>query len=137
VITSSADALAVVLNERGLVDLDHIAELLHRTPDVVAAELGRAIFRDPADGSWQTADAYLSGHVRDKLKVAEAAATLDPDYERNVSALQGVQPADLKPSDITARLGAPWIPAADVVAFIKETMNADIRIHHLPELASW
>ena len=137
VIASAADALAVVLNERGRVDIDHIAELLHRDPQDVVAELGSAIFRDPADGSLQTADAYLSGHVRDKLKVAEAAAALDPAYERNVSALQGVQPADLRPSDITARLGAPWIPAADVVAFVKETMNADIRIHHMPALASW
>ncbi len=136
-ITSAADALAVVLNERGRVDLDHIAELLHRDRRDVIAELGSAIFCDPADGSWQTADAYLSGHVRDKLKVAEAAAALDLDYERNVSALQGVQPVDLRPSDITARLGAPWIPAADVVAFVKETMNTDIKIHHMPELASW
>ncbi|RTM09681.1 MAG: lactate dehydrogenase [Hyphomicrobiales bacterium] len=136
-IASAADALAVVLNERGRVDLDHIAELLHRDPDDVVAELGSAIFRDPADGSWQMADAYLSAHVRDKLKAAEAAAALDPAYERNVAALQAVQPADLRPSDITARLGAPWIPAADVVAFVKETMSADIKIHHMPELASW
>ena len=48
-----------------------------------------------------------------------------------------MQPADLSPFDITARLGAPWIPAADVVAFVKETMGAEIRIHHMPELASW
>ncbi|MBS3651877.1 lactate dehydrogenase [Pseudaminobacter sp. 19-2017] len=137
VISSAADVLAVVLNERGRVDLDHIAELLHRDPADVVAELGSAIFRDPADGSWQMADAYLSGHVRDKLKVAEAAALLDPVYERNVTALQGVQRVDLRPSDITARLGAPWIPALDVVAFVKETMETDIRIHHMPELASW
>jgi len=137
VITSAADALAVVLNERGRVDVEHIAELLHRGAQDVVAELGSAIFRDPADGSWQTADAYLSGHVRDKLKTAEAAAALDPSYERNVTALQGVQPLDLRPSDITARLGAPWIPAADIVAFVKETMDADIKIHHMPELASW
>jgi N12 class adenine-specific DNA methylase/adenine-specific DNA methylase len=136
-ITSAADALAVVLNERGRVDIDHIAELLHRDRDDVVGELGSAVFRDPADGSWQTADAYLSGHVREKLKAAAAAAALDPSYERNVTALQGVQPADLKPSDITARLGAPWIPAADVVAFVKATMDAEIRIHHMPELASW
>lgn len=137
VIASAADALAVVLNERGRVDIDHIAELLHRDRDDVVAELGSAIFRNPADGSWQTADSYLSGHVRDKLKAAVAAAALDPSYEGNVTALQGVQPADLKPSDITARLGAPWIPAADVVAFVKATMDAEIRIHHMPELASW
>ncbi|MFT4119147.1 Eco57I restriction-modification methylase domain-containing protein [Bradyrhizobium sp.] len=137
VITSAADALAVVLNERGHVDVDHIAELLHRATEDVVAELGSAIFRDPADGSWQTADSYLSGAVREKLKAAEAAAALDPEYARNVTALQGVQPADLKPSDITARLGAPWIPSADVVAFVKETMDVEIKIHHMPELASW
>uniref|UniRef100_A0A9E7ZZ92 DEAD/DEAH box helicase family protein n=1 Tax=Bosea sp. NBC_00436 TaxID=2969620 RepID=A0A9E7ZZ92_9HYPH len=136
-ITSAADALAVVLNERGRVDLEHMAELLHQDVASVIAELGDAIFQDPSDGSWQTADAYLSGPVRDKLKAAEAAAALDPTSERNVRALVDVQPTDLGPSEITARLGAPWIPAADVVAFVKETMGAEIRIHHMPELASW
>lgn len=137
VITSGADALAVVLNERGRVDIDHVAELLHRHADAVVDELGDSIFRDPDDGSWQTADAYLAGPVRTKLTVAEAAAALDPTFERNVRALQGVQPADLRPSDITARLGAPWIPASDVVAFVKEMMGADIKIYHMPELGSW
>ncbi|MDP9762507.1 MULTISPECIES: DEAD/DEAH box helicase family protein [Agrobacterium] len=137
VITNAADALAVVLNERGHVDLEHIAELLHLDVSTVIADLGDEVFRDPVDGSWQTADAYLSGAVRTKLAAAEAAAELDPAYERNVRALADVQPADLRPSDITARLGAPWIPAADVVAFVKEKMQADIRIHHMPELGSW
>ncbi|MFD1940596.1 N-6 DNA methylase [Paradevosia shaoguanensis] len=137
IITSAADALAVVLNERGHVDVDHIAELLHMDAAAVIAELGEAIYRDPETGAWQTADAYLSGQVRDKLKAAEAAATLDPVFERNVRALVDVQPADLGPSDITARFGAPWIPAVDVVAFVKQTMGADIKIHHMPELASW
>lgn len=137
IITSAADALAVVLNERGYVDIDHIAELLHVDPTIVIADLGDAIFREPETRAWQTDDAYLSGQVRDKLKSAEAAAALDPAFERNVRALIEVQPADLGPSDITARLGAPWIPAADVVAFVKQTMNADIKIHHMPELASW
>ncbi len=137
IINSPADALAVVLNERGHVDVDDIAELLHVDAQIVIADLGDAIFRDPESGSWQTDDAYLSGQVRDKLKAAEAAAALDPAFERNVRALVAVQPADLGPSDITARLGAPWIPAADVVAFVKESMGAEIRIHHMPELASW
>ncbi len=136
-ITSATDALAVVLNERGRVDLDHIAELLHQDVGSVIAELGDAVFQNPADGAWQTADAYLSGPVRDKLKAAEAAASLDPAFERNVRALVAVQPADLGPSEITARLGAPWIPATDVVAFVKETMGAEIKIYHMPELASW
>ena len=137
VITSAADALAVVLNERGSVDLEHIAELLHRDVANVIVELGDTIFQNPADGAWLMADAYLSGPVRYKLKVAEAAAALDPAFERNVRALVAVQPADLGPSDITARLGAPWIPASDVVAFVKETMGAEITIRHMPELASW
>ncbi|MEO4044908.1 DEAD/DEAH box helicase family protein [Hoeflea sp. CAU 1731] len=137
VITSATDALAVVLNERGHVDPDHIAELLHEDRETVIEELGSAIYRDPADGSWQTSDAYLSGPVRDKLAIAEAAVELDPAYSRNVEALEAVQPADLSPSEITARLGAPWIPASDVVDFVKETMGTDITIRHMPELASW
>ncbi|NKM00995.1 DEAD/DEAH box helicase family protein [Rhizobium leguminosarum] len=137
VVTSAADALAVVLNERGRADIEHIAELLHTHVDAVVDELGDAIFQDPADGSWQTADAYLSGAVRTKLATAEAAMALDGAFDRNVRALQAVQPADLRPSDITARLGAPWIPAYDVVAFVKETMGADIKIYHMPELGSW
>ena len=137
VITSAADALAVVLNERGRIDIDHIAELLHRDAEGVIAQLGDAIFQNPADGAWQTSDAYLSGPVRTKLSAAIVAAELDPAFKRNVSALQEVQPTDLRPSDITARLGAPWIPAADVVAFVKETMGVDIRIHHMAEVGSW
>lgn len=137
IITSAIDALAVVLNERGAVDPDHAAELLHRESDDVIAELGDAIFRDPETGAWQTADAYLFGAVRSKLVAAQAAAKLDPIFARNAAALERVQPADLRPSDITARLGAPWIPAADIIAFIKETMDADITIHHTPELACW
>ena len=131
-ITSAADALAVVLNECGRVDIEHIAELLHKPAEAVVDELGDAIFRDPADGSWQTSDAYLAGPVRTKLAVAEAAVGLDPAYECNVRALQAVQPADLRPSDITARLGAPWIPASDVVAFVKEMMG-DPR--HAPKMS--
>ncbi len=137
VVTSASDALAVVLNDAGRVDLDHIAELLHCDRDAVVSELGETVFQNPSDGSWQTADAYLSGQVRTKLSEAQAAAEIEPAYERNVRALQAVQPADLRPSDITARLGSPWIPAADVVAFVRQMMEAEIRIHHMPELGSW
>jgi N12 class adenine-specific DNA methylase/adenine-specific DNA methylase len=137
VITSAVDALAVVLNERGAVDPAHVAELLHGDENAVIDELGDAIFRDPENGSWLTADAYLSGAVRSKLAAARAAAELDPAFARNVAALERVQPPDLRPSDITARLGAPWIPAADIIAFVKEAMDAEITIHHTPELACW
>jgi len=137
VIASAIDALAVVLNERGAADPEHVAELLHRDVETVLAELGDAVFHDPESGAWQTADAYLSGAVRSKLTAARTAADLDPAFARNVAALEQVQPPDLRPSDITARLGAPWIPVADIIGFVKETMDADITIHHTAELACW
>ncbi len=73
VITSASDALAVVLNERGHVDPDHIAEVLHRDVDDVIGELGETIFRDPSNGSWQMSDAYLSGAVRSSAPVSRPA----------------------------------------------------------------
>ena len=111
-IATAADALAVTLNETGRVDVDHLAELLDRDPETALAQLGGAVFRNPQTEAWETDDAYLSGSVRTKLAQAEAAAANDPRYGRNVAALRQVQPEDLPPSDITARLGAPWIPVA-------------------------
>ncbi|MHB0726458.1 DEAD/DEAH box helicase family protein [Roseomonas mucosa] len=142
VITSAADALAVTLHEVGHVDPDRIAELIGRSREETLAELGDAVFLNPALSTegievWETADAYLSGSVRTKLAVAEAAAALDPRYLRNVPALRAVQPEDLKPSDITARLGAPWMPADVVEAFVAEQMGIAVQIRHTVEIASW
>src|SRR6516165_11559543 len=72
---------------------------------------------------WETTDAYLSGPVRTKLAAAEAAAALDRQYERNVAALREVQPRDVRPSDITARLGAPWLPTDVIEAFTAKIMG--------------
>ena len=142
IIESAADALAVTLHEAGYVDLDRIAELLGRSRDETIAELGGRIFLDPqltieSIENWQTADAYLSGPVRTKLAAAIAAAALDARYQRNVEALRQVQPEDLKPSDISARLGAPWIPAEDVALFSNEIIGIKTFIHHTPEVAAW
>ena len=143
VIVTAADALAVTLADVGHVDMDRIAELLGRGRDEVAAELGEAVFLDPSagpawlDGRWATADAYLSGAVRGKLRAAEAAAVEDPRYIRNVDALRRVQPEDLRPSDITARLGAPWIPVAVVEAFSAEVIGIETTIRHTAEVAAW
>ena len=142
IITSAADALAVTLHERGHVDVAHVAELIGRSREDTLAELGDAVFLNPAlttDGyeTWETADAYLSGSVRTKLAIAEASASLDARYDRNVAALRGVQPEDLRPSDITARLGAPWIPAEDVAAFSAEVIGIATTIRHTVEIASW
>jgi len=142
VITSAADALAVTLHEVGHVDLARVAEMLGRPREQVVAELGDAVFLNPdatkADAeAWETADAYLSGAVRTKLAAATAAAERDSRYARNVEALRRVQPVDLKPSEITARLGAPWIPAAVVQAFSKQVIGVETRVRHTKEVASW
>lgn len=142
VVTSAADALAVTLHEIGHVDLPRICELLGRPREIVLAELGEAVFLDPEQTSadrevWITADAALSGPVRTRLATARAAAERDPRFVRNVAALEEVQPPDLLPSDITARLGAPWIPAADVVAFCTEIIGVETTIHHTVEIAQW
>jgi N12 class adenine-specific DNA methylase len=141
-ITSAADALAVTLHEAGFVDLARVAELLGRSREETIAELGEAVFLDPAltvDGAeaWETADATLSGPVRTKLAVAEAAAALDPKFARNVDALRRVQPEDLKPSEISARLGAPWVPAEVVEVFASEVIGVRTAVRHTVEIASW
>ena len=141
-VVTAADALAVTLHEVGHVDLDRIAELLGRTRAEVTAELGEAVFLNPALSigdaeQWQTADAYLSGPVRTKLAAAEGAAALDPRYGRNVEALRRVQPEDLRPSDITARLGGPWLPADVVEAFSAEVIGVRTRVRHTVEVAAW
>jgi len=136
-IATAADALAVTLNETGRVDVDHLAELLDRDPETALAQLGDAVFRNPATEAWETDDAYLSGSVRTKLAQAEAAAANDPHYARNVAALRQVQPEDLPPSDITARPGAPWIQAADIEAFAAEVMGTTTCVRHTVEIASW
>jgi predicted RNA methylase len=137
VIATATDALAVTLNATGRVDVDHLAELLDSDPDTALAQLGEAVFRDPSTESWETDDAYLSGSVRTKLAIAEAASALDPSYHRNVAALRAVQPEDLRPSDITARLGAPWIQATDIEAFAVEVLGTETRVRHTVEIASW
>src|ERR1019366_5265374 len=136
-IATAADALAVTLNETGRVDIDHLAELLDRDPETALAQLGEAVFRNPATETWETDDAYLSGPVRPRLAIAEAAAERDPQYARNVAALRRVQPEDLLPSDITARLGAPWVSAADIEAFTAEVMGTTTRVRHTVEIAAW
>ena len=136
-IATAADALAVTLNETGRVDLDHLAELLDRDPETALAQLGETVFRNPATEAWETDDAYLSGSVRTKLALAEAAAERDAQYARNVAALRLVQPEDLRPSDITARLGAPWIAASDIEAFAAEVMGTTTTVRHTVEIASW
>jgi len=136
-IVSSHDALSVVLDERGRVDTARIAELMAWPEEAVVADLGDSIFLDPDTGRWETSDAYLSGAVRTKLQLAEAAARIDPRLRRNAEALARVQPPDLKPSDITARLGAPWVPTPVVETFAEEVLGGSTTIAHTAATGTW
>ena len=142
-IETAEDALAVTLHETGGVDLDRIAELLGRSRETAIAELGERIFLDPEAtvaqdrDVWVTADAYLSGKIRTSSRRQSPPRALDERYRRNVAALEKTLPEDLKPSDITARLGAPWIPADVVAAFSEDVLGVKTPVYHTVEIASW
>ncbi|WP_294541600.1 N-6 DNA methylase [uncultured Rhodoblastus sp.] len=141
-IATAADALAVTLHEAGMVDIDRIAELLGVTRDVAIADLGDRIFLDPIASKtgieiWHSADAYLSGAVRKRLATANEAAADDPRFQRNVEALNEALPEDLKPSEITARLGAPWLPTDVISKFCEEILGVTTPVYHTAEIASW
>jgi N12 class adenine-specific DNA methylase/predicted RNA methylase len=136
-VTGASDALAVVLNERGRVDMARIAEFLEKTEAEVAVALGDTVFLDPESGDWEMADAYLSGLVRGKLAAARKAAVANPRFDRNVAALELVQPIDLLPSEISARLGASWLPTDVVAQFSAEVIGIKAGIFHTPEVGSW
>jgi N12 class adenine-specific DNA methylase len=136
-VRSAEEGLLVSLNQKGSVDLPYIASLYNKPESQIIEELGDLIFLDPASTTWQTADAYLSGNVREKLAIAEAAG---PEYARNAAALRSVQPEDVLPGDIDANLGAPWIPESDIQAFAAELFRVDpasVPVGHLKKDAVW
>ncbi|HVX09894.1 MAG TPA: DEAD/DEAH box helicase family protein [Pirellulales bacterium] len=134
---SAEEGLLVSLNHRGVVDIPYICQLYGRPEERVIDELGDLIYRDPVSGDWGTADVYLSGNVRAKLKAAREAG---PAYLRNVEALETVQPEDVLPGDIDANLGAPWIPVSDIQQFARELFRVgpkSIKIAHIEKDALW
>jgi N12 class adenine-specific DNA methylase len=136
--TDPAEALAWCLDRNGgRVDLGFIAETLGTSRLAVPGMLGDAVFQDPADRSWVTAEEYLSGDVRAKLSTAELAAETDETLRRNVDALRAVQPTWLGPGDITANLGTPWIGVTDVSRFIRETLGAGATVNRLAATGQW
>jgi N12 class adenine-specific DNA methylase len=139
-VETAAEALAIALNETATIHWPRMCALTGRTERQLQHELDDLIYRNPDGGEWETADRYLSGDVRAKLKAAEAAASLERGYERNVVALKAVQPRDLLPGDISARLGASWIPASDVQDFISELLSVPksaVTVSHSGAIASW
>ncbi len=139
-VETASEALAISLNETGKIHWPLMEKLTGHSSRQLQRELDSLIYRNP-EGEWETADLYLSGDVRAKLKTAEAAATLDPSsYRRNVEALLEVQPVDLLPGDIAARLGSSWIPVGDVKKFVSELIDAPERavtVCHSGAIATW
>ncbi|HPC52096.1 MAG TPA: DEAD/DEAH box helicase family protein [Verrucomicrobiota bacterium] len=138
-VSSPKEALLVSLNERGRVDLDHMAALLNKPTEEFLPDLKGMIFLNPQTNQWETDDHYLSGNVREKLAVADAAAVTDSRFLKNVEALKSVQPADLNATEIDVRLGASWLPPEDVKQFTQELLNipSGVEIGHIHALGTW
>ncbi|MFZ3082359.1 Eco57I restriction-modification methylase domain-containing protein [Rhodoferax ferrireducens] len=131
------EALAASIQWRGRVDPAYMAGLLAAPEDAVLQALAEAgqVFLDPADSDWKTADDYLSGNVKAKLKQAVMSGSA---YRRNIDALEQVQPEDLPPASIEPRLGAVWIPAMDVEAFVQEVLELkDCQVSYSAEAGAW
>ena len=137
-VDTPSEALAVSIGEHGKVDLPYMAELLGTPGDYgrITTELSGVIFKDPAadaddpEAGWQTADEYLSGNVRDKLRMAQFAAEGHPEFAVNVTALEKAQPKDLEASEIDVRLGATWLDSSIVQQFMMETFQPPYRIRY-------
>lgn len=127
VIASAADALALSLDRTGRVDLDIMTKALGKSEADVLAELGDALFLNPNGRQWETADEYLSGNVRQKLRDAQVAAQTNPQLKRNVEALEKVQPEPLTQGDITVQFGAPWVPEDVYTQFLRDKLGGGDR----------
>ena len=148
-VDTASEALAVSIAERACVDMAYMSELTNKTSDELAAELQGVIFRVPGqvekDGTphYVTADEYLSGNVRRKLRQAQRAAQQDPSFAVNVEALTAAQPKDLDASEIEVRLGATWIDKEYIQQFMYETfdtpfyMQRNIQVNYTPFTAEW
>ena len=148
-VDTASEALAVSIAEKACVDMAYMSELTGKTSDELAAELQGVIFRVPGqleqDGTphYVTADEYLSGNVRRKLRQAQRAAQQDPAFAANVEALTAAQPKDLDASEIEVRLGATWIDKEYIQQFMYETFDTpfylqrNIEVNYTPFTAEW
>ena len=150
-VDTPSEALAVSIGEHGKVDLPYMAQLLGTPGEYghITTDLSGVIFKDPAadptdpEAGWQTADEYLSGNVRTKLRTAQLAAETNPEFAVNVVALEKAQPKDLEASEIDVRLGATWLSPDIVQKFMEETfrvpyyMRRSIAVKFSPHTAEW
>ena len=122
-VDTAAEALALSIGEKARVDMAYMSQLTGKSEEDIINELNGVIFLDPVYGDWQTADEYLSGNVRKKLREAENAAVDSPGYLPNVEALRAAQPKDLDASEIEVRLGATWIDKKYIQQFMFELLE--------------
>ena len=149
VVDTASEALAVSISEKACVDMDYMSQLTGKTKEELAGELQGVIFCVPGqlekDGTphYVTADEYLSGNVRRKLRQAQRAAQQDPAFAANVEALTAAQPKDLDASEIEVRLGATWIDKEYIQQFMYETFDTpfylqrNIEVNYTPFTAEW
>ena len=143
-VDTAMEALAVSISEKAGVDLPFMAGLTGKAENVLADELTGAIFRlTEAPDTFVTADEYLSGNVREKLRAARTAALQDDQFAVNVQALENAQPKDLDASEIDVRLGATWLDPATIQQFMIETFSVPYRFRDIvqvrfsPMTAEW
>lgn len=142
-VDTSSEALVVSIGERACVDLAYMENLTGKTEAELTKDLHGVIFRDPVKNTWKTADEYLSGNVRIKLRQAKAAAERDSAYQINVEALEKAQPKDLDASEIEVRIGATWIDKSYVQQFMYEILKTPfnlrnkIRVNYSSATAQW
>ena len=142
-VDTASEALAVSIGERAKVDLPFMARLTGKAEDEIVADLQGVIFLDPLEQTWQTADEYLSGNVRAKLRVAQTAAESDSSFAVNVEALQAAQPKDLDAFEIDVRLGTTWVDKAYIQRFMIELLGIPyyeqrrIHVNYAPQTAEW
>ena len=150
-VDTASEALAVSLGEKATIDMDYMMELSGKLENEIFEDLKGVIFLNPLyeygnsyEPKYLMADEYLSGNVREKLRIAKNSAELYPeDYKVNVEALQKVQPKDLTASEISVRLGATWLPPDDVQEFIFHLLETpryaqwNIKVHFSPFTSEW
>ena len=122
-VDTASEALAVSLAEKAAIDFEYMSELSGKDENTLTDELIGIIFKNPLSEEWETADAYLSGNVRNKLEVAETFAKNEPMYAVNVEALKRVQPRELDASEIEVRIGATWIEPRFIEDFMREVFE--------------
>ena len=122
-VDTASEALTVSLSEKAVVDLPYMSELSGKDTKEIVEELRGVIFEDPITGKWETADEYLSGNVREKLKIATSYAETKPEFSINVQALKQIQPQNLDASEIEIRIGATWIDPKYIDDFMGEVFQ--------------